>query len=89
MRKDEQIKIMYASKYAGVENSYKKWKGEVLGLTVSNAVAKKRAYETDFQRRIAANPSGMQSMETSLLILTELIMNSRSTAWLVIILMKP
>ncbi len=56
MRKDEQIKIMYASKYAGVENSYKKWKGEVLGLTVSNAVAKKRAYETDFQRRIAANP---------------------------------
>ena len=38
MRKDEQIKIQYASKYAGIQNAYKKWQGEVLGLTRTNAV---------------------------------------------------
>src|SRR6187455_146682 len=56
MRKDEQIKIQYASKYAGVENSYKKWKGEVLGLTRTDAISKKKAYETEFQKRVLANP---------------------------------
>ena len=56
MRKDEQIKIQYATKYAGIENSYKKWKGEVLGLTRSDAVGKKKAYEAEFQKRVLANP---------------------------------
>ena len=56
MRKDEQIKIQYASKYAGIQNSYKKWQGEVLGLTRSNAVGKKKAYEAEFQKRVAGNP---------------------------------
>ena len=56
MRKDEQIKIQYATKYAGIENSYKKWKGEVLGLTRSDAVGKKKTYEAEFQKRVLANP---------------------------------
>ncbi|HMU47885.1 MAG TPA: S46 family peptidase [Chitinophagaceae bacterium] len=56
MRKDEQIKIQYASKYAGISNSWKKWQGEVLGLTKTNAVAKKQAYEAEFQKRVNANP---------------------------------
>ncbi|HET9747567.1 MAG TPA: S46 family peptidase [Chitinophagaceae bacterium] len=56
MRKDEQIRIQYASKYAGIQNSYKKWQGEVLGLTRTNAVGKKKAYETEFQKRVMANP---------------------------------
>jgi hypothetical protein len=55
MRKDEQIKIQYASKYAGIQNAYKKWQGEVLGLTRTNAVGKKKAYEAEFQKRVAAN----------------------------------
>jgi hypothetical protein len=55
MRKDEAIKIQYASKYARMSNYWKKWKGEVLGLTRSNAVAKKQAYEADFQQRVNAN----------------------------------
>lgn len=57
MRKDEQIKIMYASKYATIQNSYKKWQGEVLGLTSSNALEKKRSYEAEFQKRLNANPT--------------------------------
>lgn len=55
MRKDEQIKIQYASKYAGIQNSYKKWQGEVLGLTRTDAVGKKKAYEAEFQKRISTN----------------------------------
>ena len=56
MRKDEQIKIQYAAKYAGIQNSYKKWQGEVQGLTRINAVGKKKLYEAEFQRRININP---------------------------------
>jgi hypothetical protein len=66
MRKDEQIKIQYASKYAGIENSYKKWQGEVLGLTRSNAVDKKKLYEEEFQKRVAANPQRKTSYGTVL-----------------------
>lgn len=56
MRKDEQVRIQYAAKYAGIENAYKKWKGEVLGLTRTNALDKKKSYETEFQKRVNANP---------------------------------
>jgi len=57
MRSDEQIKIQYASKYAGISNAWKKWQGEVLGLTKTHAVAKKKAYEAEFQKRVDANPA--------------------------------
>lgn len=57
MRKDEQIKIQYAAKYASIQNSYKKWQGEVLGLTSTNAVAKKKAYEAEFSKRVNASPA--------------------------------
>lgn len=57
MRRDEQIKIQYAAKYASISNSWKKWQGEVLGLTSTNAVGKKKTYETEFQKRVNANPA--------------------------------
>jgi hypothetical protein len=56
MRKDEQIKIQYAEKYALIANAWKKWQGEVLGLTSTNAVDKKKMYEAEFQKRVNANP---------------------------------
>ncbi len=56
MRKDEKIKIQYAAKYAGIENAYKKWQGEVLGLHSTNAVQKKLSYEASFMQRVNANP---------------------------------
>ncbi|MBK9938601.1 MAG: S46 family peptidase [Chitinophagaceae bacterium] len=56
MRSDEQIKIQYAAKYAGIQNSYKKWQGEVLGLTSTNALGKKKTYEAEFQKRVNGNP---------------------------------
>ena len=56
MRKDEGIKIKYAAKYASIQNAYKKWQGEVLGLTRTDAVSKKKNYEGIFQQRVNANP---------------------------------
>src|SRR5688572_17538196 len=56
MRKDEQIKIQYAAKYANISNSWKKWQGEVLGLSRTEAINKKKKYEAEFQKRVDANP---------------------------------
>ena len=56
MVQDEQIKIQYAAKYANVENAYKKWQGEILGLKSKNGIGKKKLYEADFQKRVMANP---------------------------------
>lgn len=50
MRQDKQIKIQYASKFAGIANYWKKWIGESQGLKKSNAVAKKRKMEAEFQK---------------------------------------
>lgn len=52
MRKDQAIKIQYASKYASVANYWKKWIGETKGLKKSNAVDVKRKFETDFQQKV-------------------------------------
>jgi hypothetical protein len=60
MRKDEGIKIQYSEKYALISNSWKKWQGEVVGLTRTNAVDKKKMYEAEFQKRVNANPQWKQ-----------------------------
>ncbi|MGL6038381.1 MAG: S46 family peptidase [Soonwooa sp.] len=53
MRVDNATRIKYASKYARIANSWKKWIGEVEGLKKSNAVGKKQQYE---QSLIWKNP---------------------------------
>ncbi|CEN54183.1 S46 family peptidase [Capnocytophaga canis] len=52
MRKDQAIKIKYASKYARVANYWKKWIGESQGLKKSNAVAIKQQQEAIFVKNI-------------------------------------
>ena len=52
MRKDNAIKIQYASKYASIANYWKKWIGETQGLTKSNAVEIKRKQEVVFQEKV-------------------------------------
>lgn len=54
MRTDPAVKLKYASKFASVANYWKKWKGEVEGLTKSKAVEKKKEYETYL---ISKNPA--------------------------------
>ena len=54
MRADDKIKIQYASKFARIANSWKKWIGENQGLKKSNVIAKKQKLEHDFLNK--SNP---------------------------------
>jgi hypothetical protein len=55
MSKDPKVRIQYASKYAGVSNSWKKWQGEILGLNRLGAVERKRDFEREFAEWGASN----------------------------------
>ena len=65
MRADPQIKIQYASKFARIANYWKKWQGETLGLTKSNAVGIKKKQENALTAQI--NKKGKQSEYGNLL----------------------
>jgi hypothetical protein len=56
MREDLNTKLDYVSRYASIANAWKKWQGEMIGLTNTGAVDKKQALETEFTRRISENP---------------------------------
>ena len=53
MRADQEIKIKYASKYAGVANYWKKWIGENQGIKRSGAIELKKELEADFTKKVA------------------------------------
>ena len=57
MRKDEAIKIQYASKFASVANYWKKWIGESLGLKRTKGIEKKQELEKDFHKALPKNLS--------------------------------
>ena len=71
MRSDEATKIKYASKFASIANYWKKWIGEMQGLERSKAVAKKSAYEQDFQSRLETNQEWLTKYGTLLAELNE------------------
>lgn len=52
MRKDEDTRIKYASKFARIANYWKKWIGERTGLKKTRAVQKKEKFEKDFISRL-------------------------------------
>ncbi len=54
MRKDQEIKIKYASKYASIANYHKKWIGESQGLTNTNVVGIKKDQEKEFMQQVKA-----------------------------------
>lgn len=56
MRKDQQIKIQYAAKYAGTANYWKKWMGEMQGVKQTNGIGKKLQYEAGYRQLMEANP---------------------------------
>ncbi len=57
MRKNEQIKIQYAAKYASTANAWKKWQGEMLGVKKTDGIAKKQRYEANYNQLLNANPA--------------------------------
>lgn len=50
MRKDADIKIKYASKFASTANYWKKWIGENQGIHQTKAIDKKRELEKEFSK---------------------------------------
>lgn len=67
MRNDAEVKIQYASKFASIANYWKKWKGENLGLTRTNAVASKRAEEEAFRKKLRTNNDWLSTYGGTLL----------------------
>ena len=66
MRAEKAVKIKYASKYASISNSYKKWIGMVKGLKSSQAIAEKEMYEELFEQRVSSNRRFPASYKTIL-----------------------
>ncbi len=56
MRKDEQIKIQYAAKYASTANAWKKWIGEMQGVRQTGGIQRKLQQEARFRQLVQANP---------------------------------
>jgi hypothetical protein len=56
MKKNDTIRLMYANRYAGVANAYKKWSGEMQGLKKTDAVTKKKKSESDFLKLVENDP---------------------------------
>ncbi|WP_034041895.1 S46 family peptidase [Wocania ichthyoenteri] len=52
MKADDDVRIKYASKQARIANAWKKWIGENLGIEKSNAVEKRRAFETTYTKAL-------------------------------------
>ena len=52
MKTSDEVRIKYASKQARIANAWKKWIGENLGIEKSNAIAKKRDFETKFTKTL-------------------------------------
>lgn len=57
MRADQDVKLQYASKQAGISNAWKKWIGETQGLKRVGGLGQKRRLEAEFTRRVNANPT--------------------------------
>ncbi|RAJ88150.1 peptidase S46-like protein [Chitinophaga dinghuensis] len=72
MRKNEQIKIQYAAKYASTANAWKKWQGEMLGVKKTDGIAKKQRYEANYNQLLNANPALKQQYAGVLDTLNEL-----------------
>ncbi len=59
MKTDDAVRIKYASKQARIANAWKKWIGENLGIDKSDAVEKRREFETAFTK--ALNEKDLES----------------------------
>lgn len=66
MRTSDQVRIQYAAKYARIANAWKKWIGESQGLRETNAVDRRRTFETEFTNRLRQNPDLLSQYEHTL-----------------------
>lgn len=55
MQKSDLVRIQYSAKYQSLANYYKKWLGEMTGLKKANAIEQKKAFESEFLKKVAEN----------------------------------
>jgi hypothetical protein len=65
MRNDPDVFLKYAAKQRSISNGFKKWKGEIQGLSAHDVIGKKQKYEKRFQEAATAN---LESPEDKLLL---------------------
>ncbi|MFN0030846.1 MAG: S46 family peptidase [Flavobacteriales bacterium] len=53
MRSSDELRIKYAAKQSGIANGWKKWKGQMIGLTNIRAVNMKQTFEKEYQAKTA------------------------------------
>jgi hypothetical protein len=57
MNRNDTIRLQYSSKFSTIENSYKKWMGEMEGFTRFDAINRKKSFEASFFSRLRQQPS--------------------------------
>jgi V8-like Glu-specific endopeptidase len=60
MNSSELLRIKYASKAAGVANSWKRWIGEIKGLNRFNTIGEKQKLEAKFTEWVKASPERIE-----------------------------
>ncbi len=66
MKNDPKIRMQYASKYVSASNAWKKWQGEVKGLSRLDAVNQKKVGEIEFEKWVASDPLRIKQYGTIL-----------------------
>ena len=66
MLKNDTLSLMYANKYAGIANAYKKWSGEWVGLKETSALQKKQAFELNLIKQTASDEPLQHNIKTVL-----------------------
>ncbi|MBN2213285.1 MAG: S46 family peptidase [Bacteroidales bacterium] len=60
MDRNPEIKLKYASKYAGMANAWKKWIGVLQGFERYNTIRKKETFEEQFRLWLNRNPDNQE-----------------------------
>lgn len=64
MKKNDTLRLMYTSRFAGIANYYKKWSGEMLGLKKYDALNKKKAFEQGLLELSKTDPAKTEKFNT-------------------------
>lgn len=72
MRDNPDVFLKYAAKESTLSNGYKKWKGEVLGLTSNDVVGKKQAAENLFQQSLSGGTDSLRDYTQDKMLLPQM-----------------